>query len=405
VYNDVYEMTSLALYIHWPFCLSKCPYCDFNSHVRAGVDQARWRNALLTELDTMAAKLPDRRLSSIFFGGGTPSLMPAETVAALIERATHHWQPSGNVEITLEANPTTIETATFGHFQQAGINRVSLGVQSFDDKELQFLGRGHSAREAMQAIESAQRHFSRVSFDLIYARPNQTLESWRAELSRALSFGTEHLSLYQLTIEPNTAFATAYAKREFALPEDDISAALYALTSEMTEASGLTPYEVSNYARPGAESRHNLTYWRGGDYAGIGPGAHGRIVVNAPAIAPTGAHMAHGSGLARPADRAISRVATATLKSPERWLAQVEAHGHAFEQWEALDARTDLEERLMMGLRLVSGIEDDVFMDILDAKKRALLTKEGLLADEPGKLKATRRGMLVLTSLTAALIA
>jgi putative oxygen-independent coproporphyrinogen III oxidase len=370
----------IALYIHWPFCLSKCPYCDFNSHVRDSVDQARWRSALLAELDTMAVKLPDRRLSSIFFGGGTPSLMPPDTVAALIERAKKHWPEAEGIEITLEANPTTIEVGSFAAFKAAGINRVSLGVQSFDDKELQFLGRGHSARDAMRAIELAQREFGRTSFDLIYARPNQTLASWRDELSQALSFGTEHLSLYQLTIEPNTAFAHAYAKGAFALPDDEISHALYERTAEMAAKENLLAYEVSNYAKPGAESRHNLTYWRGGEYAGIGPGAHGRIM--------TGAH----------------RVATATLKSPERWLTQVETKGHGIETWQELDSQTDLEERLMMGLRLTAGIDDAPFLTLINARKRELYEREGLLERLSGRLKTTPRGRMVLTTLTTELM-
>jgi len=370
----------IALYIHWPFCLSKCPYCDFNSHVRDSVDQARWRSALLAELDTMAVKLPDRRLSSIFFGGGTPSLMPPDTVAALIERAKKHWPEAEGIEITLEANPTTIEVGSFAAFKAAGINRVSLGVQSFDDKELQFLGRGHSARDAMRAIELAQREFGRTSFDLIYARPNQTLASWRDELSQALSFGTEHLSLYQLTIEPNTAFAHAYAKGAFALPDDEISHALYECTAEMAAKENLLAYEVSNYAKPGAESRHNLTYWRGGEYAGIGPGAHGRIM--------TGAH----------------RVATATLKSPERWLTQVETKGHGIETWQELDSQTDLEERLMMGLRLTAGIDDAPFLTLINARKRELYEREGLLERLSGRLKTTPRGRMVLTTLTTELM-
>ncbi len=398
-------MNSIALYIHWPFCLSKCPYCDFNSHVRAGVDQARWEKALLTELDFMAGKLPQRRLSSIFFGGGTPSLMPPETVHALIQRARQHWPALEPVEITLEANPTTIETGSFASFSQAGVNRVSIGVQSFDDKELSFLGRGHSAREAVAAIELAQQQFERVSFDLIYARPNQSLASWQAELTQALSFGTEHLSLYQLTIEPNTAFATAYAKGQFALPEDELAKSLYELTAEMTGARGLSAYEVSNYARPGAESRHNLTYWQGGEYAGIGPGAHGRIMTagHDPVNSEQWTVDIKDNFVHRPPSTAY-RTATSTLKSPERWLAQVEAAEHGMETWQPLDTETDLEERFMMGIRLSAGIEDAPFLSIINGKKRALYEREGLLVPISGRVQTTMRGVLVLTTLTAELL-
>jgi putative oxygen-independent coproporphyrinogen III oxidase len=374
-------MTHLAFYIHWPFCLSKCPYCDFNSHVRETVDAKRWQQALLDELEYVAHTLPGRQLASIFFGGGTPSLMPPEMTAALIARAQALWPPLPGVEITLEANPTSVEAGRFAAFRQAGINRVSLGVQSFDDRELQFLGRGHSAREAMNAIALSQQHFPRASFDLIYARPNQTVEGWRQELAQALSFGTEHLSLYQLTIEPNTAFAHAYAKGRLTLPDDDTSEALYRLTAEVAQAQGLFAYEVSNYARPGSESRHNLAYWQGREYAGIGPGAHGRIV-------PVGGQ----------------RTATATLKSPERWLEAVERHGHGFEQWEALDAQTDLEERFMMGLRLAEGVAHKDFAPVLSEAKLALYTREGLLEPMAGRVVTTLRGRLVLTRLTGELL-
>ena len=269
----------LALYIHWPFCKAKCPYCDFNSHVREGVDQARWRRALLAELATMAAWLPEgTRLSSIFFGGGTPSLMPPQTVAALIDAAGEHFTRTPDCEITLEANPTSAEAARFAAFAEAGVNRVSLGVQSLDDKALQFLGRQHSAREALGAVALAQRQFHRVSFDLIYALPNQSAEHWKSELSAALTHAGSHLSLYQLTIEPNTAFYHDYhVKDSFRLPKDELSESLFLTTQEMMDAAGLPAYEISNHAAAGEASRHNLTYWRGGAYLGVGPGAHGRV--------------------------------------------------------------------------------------------------------------------------------
>ena len=267
----------LALYVHWPFCVSKCPYCDFNSHVRESVDQAAWRAALLADLRHEAALLPGRPVSSIFFGGGTPSLMPPETVAAVIAAAEGAWGLTDDCEITLEANPNSVEVANFAALARAGVNRVSIGVQSFDAEILHFLGRAHSGDEARRAIAAAQEHFARVSFDLIYARPGQTLAAWEAELNDALGFGTGHLSLYQLTIEPGTRFATLAAKGDLVIPDGDTAADLFDATQAITRAAGLPRYEVSNHARPGAESRHNLLYWRGHDYAGIGPGAHSRI--------------------------------------------------------------------------------------------------------------------------------
>lgn len=287
-------MPELAVYIHWPFCLSKCPYCDFNSHVREKIEQNRWKNALLRELEYMHSHMQDYTVTSIFFGGGTPSLMPPDNTHALIERTRQLWQVADNVEITLEANPTSVEAEKLTHFKEAGINRVSMGVQSLRDSELKFLGRGHSAKEAIGAIEILRKNFDRYSFDLIYARPNQTLNDWDAELSEALALAGGHLSLYQLTIEENTAFHHAYAKGGFTLPDEELSEALYRLTEEKMLASSLIPYEISNYALTGQESRHNLSYWRGDSYIGVGAGAHGRISVDG------------------------KRIATQTLKSPEQ---------------------------------------------------------------------------------------
>ena len=254
--------TPLALYIHWPFCKSKCPYCDFNSHVRERIDEPRWRAALLAELDHWAPVLKGRELVSIFFGGGTPSLMAPATAAALIERATQHWSAARDLEITLEANPTSVEASRFAELRAAGVNRVSLGVQALDDASLKFLGRGHNAGEARDAVKLAARLFDRFSFDLIYARPGQTLDAWRAELSAALAIAGNHLSLYQLTIEQGTAFATAFARGDFRLPDDETQGALYEATQETLAAAGLPAYEISNHARPGEECRHNLVYWR-----------------------------------------------------------------------------------------------------------------------------------------------
>jgi oxygen-independent coproporphyrinogen-3 oxidase len=379
---------NLAIYIHWPFCKSKCPYCDFNSHVRESVEQERWKTALLAELDWMAAHTPGRTVTSIFFGGGTPSLMPPATVAALIDRVSALFATAPNIEITLEANPTSVETQTFPDFKRAGVNRVSLGVQSLNNDELKFLGRGHSATEALAAIALAQSTFPRYSFDLIYARPNQTCGTWEAELREALQYAGSHLSLYQLTIEENTAFHHAYAKGGFTLPDEAEAEALYRITESIMAERGLHAYEVSNYAQHGEESRHNLAYWQGTDYLGIGPGAHGRITVNG------------------------ARTATSTLKSPERWLKKTLRDGNGVEEWRDIPPDIEAEERLMMGLRLKEGINYAAFKaqtgfdlrDHLSAERIALHTKNGLLAPLATHLQTTLNGRLVLGSLTADLL-
>jgi oxygen-independent coproporphyrinogen-3 oxidase len=302
------DVAGFALYVHWPFCRSKCPYCDFNSHVREDVDHARWRAALLAELDHFADRTGGRQLTSIFFGGGTPSLMAPETVAAVIDRATERWAPAPGIEITLEANPTSVEAGKFAGFRVAGVNRVSLGVQALNDADLAALGRQHSAAEAVAAVRLAQRHFPRVSFDLIYARSGQSLSAWRMELAEALELASEHLSVYQLTIEPETAFGAAWRRGELTVPDEDSAAALYEETQTILEKAGMPAYEISNHARAGSACRHNLTYWRYGDYAGIGPGAHGRLTL--------------GDG----------RRATRQHRAPEAWLGAVEAQGHATRQ-------------------------------------------------------------------------
>lgn len=366
----------LALYVHWPFCVSKCPYCDFNSHVRDGVDQAAWLQALLADLAHEAAALPGRRLASIFFGGGTPSLMPPATVAAIIEAACRHWPPTDTIEITLEANPSSVEAARFADIAAAGVNRVSLGVQALHDDALAFLERAHGVDEALAALDVAQRHFARVSFDLIYARPGQSLPAWEAELTRALSFGTEHLSLYQLTIEPGTRFATLAAKGQLTLPDADLSADLFETTQALTRAAGLPLYEVSNHARPGAESRHNLTYWRYRDYAGIGPGAHGRR----------------------------GGMATVRRKKPENWIAAVERNGHGIEREDALTPDERVTEALVMGLRMREGVDLARIASLgerpIDAVVRAdavaLLARQGLLVRDGDRLALTPAGIPVL---------
>lgn len=378
----------LAIYIHWPFCLSKCPYCDFNSHVRESVEQERWKSALLTELETMAGRAGPREVHSIFFGGGTPSLMPPATVAALIERIHALFPVSDQLEITLEANPTSVEADNFRALREAGVGRVSLGVQSLRQEELTFLGRGHNVAEAIRAIHLARDIFPRYSFDLIYARPRQTLSGWEAELGEALALTGGHLSLYQLTIEENTAFHHAYAKGKFAMPDEDTAEAMYRLTEEMTGAQGLMAYEVSNYATPGQESRHNMAYWLGNDYLGIGPGAHGRI---------TQQGMRHASQ---------------TLKSPERWLENVEKSGHALEVWQPSDHELEAQERLMMGLRLKDGIHYDQWAvrtglnlrEYLDWDEVKRYQRAGLLVPGDERLQTTLSGRLVLNRLTAELL-
>ncbi len=381
-------MPSLAVYIHWPFCKSKCPYCDFNSHVRDKVEQERWCNALLQELSYMHSHTPYHSVSSIFFGGGTPSLMPAATVDAVISSIYKLWKIENNIEITLEANPTSVEIDKFRDFRAAGVGRVSIGVQSLRDSELKFLGRGHSAAEAIKALELADKIFERYSFDLIYARPNQSLSDWDNELSEALKLAGGHLSLYQLTIEENTAFHHAYAKGGFSLPDEEESEKLYLLTEEKMKENGFTAYEISNYAKAGEESRHNLSYWNGTNYIGVGAGAHGRININ------------------------DKRIATQTIKSPERWLENVEKQGHAAEIWQEIPAEIEIEERLMMGLRLSDGINYNEFReqtsynlcDYINQDKRDFYIKHELLANDKLALKTTIKGRLLLNKLTAELL-
>ncbi len=376
----------LALYIHWPFCKAKCPYCDFNSHVREKVEQERWKAALLAELSWFAARLPKRRLTSIFFGGGTPSLMPPETAAALIEAATGFWPPADEIEITLEANPTSSEASRFHDFRRAGVNRVSLGLQALNAEALHFLGREHSAQEGLKAVEMAAGIFPRYSFDLIYARPHQTRAAWAKELHEALKHAGGHLSLYQLTIEENTAFYHSYHhKRAFDLPEDSESAALYLLTQDMMEEAGLPAYEISNHARPGEESRHNLAYWLGQEYAGIGPGAHGRI------------RMLE--------ERTSTMYATQTVKSPERWLEQGEKEGRGLEAAAALTDEERREEWLMMRLRLCRPLRFEESPYVIDSHRRSRLAADGLIAPEDGGFSTTPRGRLLLNYITGALLA
>jgi oxygen-independent coproporphyrinogen-3 oxidase len=376
-----------GIYVHWPFCLSKCPYCDFNSHVRhAGIDETRFSRAFVAEIATTAARMPDRKVSTIFFGGGTPSLMAPDTVAAILDAIAGHWTIAPDVEVTLEANPTSVEAARFRALRSAGVNRVSLGVQALDDAALAFLGRLHSAREALDALAVARKVFERFSFDLIYARPDQTAQSWTDELERAIAEGSQHLSLYQLTIEAETPFATLRAAGKLATPDDDTARRLYDSTREICDAHGLPAYEISNHARPGAECRHNLVYWRYGEYAGIGPGAHGRI------------------------DVAGARRATATEKHPERWLMRVEQLGHGLVTDDQLTRGEQADEFLLMGLRLAEGIEPARYAAIsgrpLDQSRIAMLAQHGLVETTPtGRLRVTAAGFPVLDAVVADLAA
>jgi putative oxygen-independent coproporphyrinogen III oxidase len=374
-----------ALYIHWPFCAKKCPYCDFNSHVRDLVDVAAWRDALLADMRNEAELAGGEPLHSIFFGGGTPSLMPPALVEALLQKAEALWGFDANIEITLEANTSSVEAANFAALTQAGVNRVSLGVQSLEDDTLQFLGRLHGAQEALDAVETAQQNFDRVSIDLIYARPGQSAEQWTAELSRALALGTDHMSLYQLTIEPNTRFATDVRRGVFTPLDDDPAGDLYALTQKIMNAAGLPAYEISNHAKPGQESRHNLTYWRYQDYCGIGPGAHGRR----------------------------GGVATERHKKPENYLLAVSEHGHGIKDQRALSMGEQASEALLMGLRLAEGIDLSKLearfgipsTDLINADRLALLSDLGLLEYDSGQITVTPSGMPLLDALLGEIVA
>ncbi len=361
-----------SLYIHWPFCRKKCPYCDFNSHVRERVDHDAWKDALIREMRSMATMVGNQPLGSIFFGGGTPSLMPPYLVAALIDAAQSLWSFGPDIEITLEANPTSSEAASFRAYRDAGVGRLSLGVQALDDAALAFLGREHSAAEALSVVEMAAALFPRYSFDLIYARPHQTPRRWEEELRRALPYSRGHLSLYQLTVEPDTPFARTYAKGGFALPDADTSAALYEITRTCCDEAGMTAYEISNYAAPGQESRHNLNYWQGGEYIGVGPGAHGRL--------------RSGSG---------EWFATSTIKSPERWIAAVTESGHGLEQKEWLDNDMRAEEILLGGLRLREGIAFEAVSSVINPVKLGLLKSQGFVTFHKENLAVTSSGRLV----------
>jgi putative oxygen-independent coproporphyrinogen III oxidase len=377
-----------GIYVHWPFCLAKCPYCDFNSHVREQIDESGWRDALLAELSYYAGQTGNRTVDSIFFGGGTPSLMSPKSVGAVIEAVGQHWTVGPDTEITLEANPTSVEAGKFAGFADAGVNRLSMGVQSLDDAALQFLGREHSASEALAAFEVARAHFPRISFDLIYGRPDQTLDQWAAELTRAMDLAAGHLSVYQLTIEEGTAFHTAFRQGRLTMPSDDLGADMYMATQDLTRSAGLPAYEISNHARPGDECRHNLVYWRYGDYVGVGPGAHGRIT------------------------REGQKIATAQRHKPESWIDAVTTKGHGSVEDTVLEPLICAEELLMMGLRLVEGINlhrlsevaGQPWHQVIDRDACESLVAEGLLVQTADTLRASPSGIVVLNSVTAALL-
>src|SRR5579862_7790050 len=381
------QQEAFGVYVHWPFCLSKCPYCDFNSHVRhAAIDETRFARAFVREIETTAARIPGREVTSIFLGGRTPSLMKPETVAAILNAIGKHWRVTDDVEVTLEANPTSVEATRFAGYRAAGVNRVSLGVQALDDASLKALGRLHTAREARDAVAVARNAFDRYSFDLIYARPDQTPQMWAAELQQAISEAAEHLSLYQLTIEEGTPFFGLHAAGKLKTPDEALARALYDVTQETCARHGLPAYEISNHARAGAECRHNLVYWRGQEYAGIGPGAHGRLHINGV------------------------RHATATEKRPEAWLMRVEANGHGVVTDDVLNREERADEFLLMGLRLAEGIDPKRYQALsgraIDPRRIAVLREEGAITvDADGRLRVTQAGFPVLDAVVADLAA
>jgi oxygen-independent coproporphyrinogen-3 oxidase len=378
---------AFGVYVHWPFCLSKCPYCDFNSHVRhTAIDEERFAHAFAREIATTAARVPGRTVTSIFLGGGTPSLMKPQTVGAVLDAIGQHWSVDSGVEVTLEANPTSVEATRFAGYRAAGVNRVSLGVQALDDASLKALGRLHSAQEALDAVAIARRSFDRYSFDLIYARPDQSAEAWTRELKVAISEAAEHLSLYQLTIEEGTPFFGLHRAGKLKTPDEDLARQLYDVTQDVCAAHGLPSYEISNHARPGAECRHNLVYWRGQEYAGVGPGAHGRLDIN---------------GI---------RHAIATDKRPEAWLTRVEDDGHGIISEELLDSEQRADEFLLMGLRLAEGIDPKRYAALagrpLDPHRIAALKEDGaIVMDDNGRLRVTQDGFPLLDAVVADLAA
>jgi oxygen-independent coproporphyrinogen-3 oxidase len=376
---------TFGIYVHWPFCAAKCPYCDFNSHVRTQIDEQGWVDGIVAELNWIARSQDSRPVvQTIFFGGGTPSLMSGKSLARILETVAALWPMANDPEITLEANPASADAARFADYCAAGVNRVSLGVQALNDADLKKLGRLHDRAEAVAALDLAMRTFDRVSLDLIYARPDQSDAQWREELKQALGFGTSHLSLYQLTIEPETPYALLHRNGQLHIPDEDIAAGLYETTQDLTAAAGLPAYEISNHARPGEESRHNLIYWRYGDYAGVGPGAHGRLSVNG------------------------QRTATAAIKLPERWRDTVAKAGHGYSEMTEISDDEAAREHLLMNLRLGEGLDlaayEARWHTRPDAAKIAALVEQGMLAQDGDVLTATPQGRLLLNAVIAALL-
>ena len=375
--------------MHWPFCRAKCPYCDFNSHIREAVDERRWRRALLTEIEHTAGETPGRQVSSIFFGGGTPSLMAPETVAATIDHVSRNWQLDGNIEITLEANPTSVEAGRFAAYRAAGINRLSLGVQALDDNALSFLGREHSLSEALTALDTAREAIPNYSFDLIYARPKQSVADWQCELMAALDMAGDHISLYQLTIEKGTPFYASARDGKIVLPSEALTARLFEITQQLTAAAGFTAYEISNHARPGGECSHNLSYWHYDDYAGIGPGAHGRLTLSEE-----------------------GRIATRRHSKPETWLEAVDRDGHGNAQRYEVPAADSAREMLMMGLRLKAGVDlrrlaersGLTLANVVNLSALRRLGNGGFLVHSQDRLRATEKGRVVLNRLLVELL-
>jgi oxygen-independent coproporphyrinogen-3 oxidase len=378
-------MTGFGIYVHWPFCAAKCPYCDFNSHVRSAIDEAGWIDAIEQELAWVAEQQGKDRpiVGTVFFGGGTPSLMQGRSVGRTLDAIARLWRTANDLEVTLESNPASADAGRFADYAKAGVNRLSLGVQALNDADLKMLGRLHDVAEARAALALAMKNFNRVSLDLIYARPDQTPAGWRAELAEALAFGTDHLSLYQLTIEPATPFAALYKTGALRIPDEDRAAALYELTQEMTDAAGRPAYEISNHARPGSEARHNLIYWRYGSYAGVGPGAHGRLDLNG------------------------HRIATQAERLPERWRETVRQHGHGMIEQMAIEPSDAAREHLLMNLRLVEGLDLAAYRarwdTVPDPARIAALQEDGLVTLTGDRLAATPRGRLLLNSVIAAL--
>jgi len=378
-------MSEFGIYVHWPFCAAKCPYCDFNSHVRSEIDEAGWTRAIVRELEFIASLQSEKPVvQTVFFGGGTPSLMSGKAVGTVLDAIARLWPQASDVEITLEANPASADAARFAAYRAAGVNRLSIGVQALNDADLKFLGRLHNVAEVKSALATAMKNFERVSLDLIYARPKQTPAEWRNELKEALSFGTEHLSLYQLTIEPATPFAVLARSGELKLPQDDAAATLYEITQELCEAAGRPAYEISNHAKPGAECRHNLIYWRYGDYVGTGPGAHGRIASNG------------------------KRIATFCEKLPERWRERVEQNGHGIAERNEIRVSDGAREHLLMNLRLAEGLDlssyEKRWNTKPDSSRVNSLAHDGFVVQNENRLAATPKGRLVLNALIAALV-